>query len=43
MNGYAARVICRMLKYADGRLINTDSDLEVCKEFHGSDFCGPEP
>jgi hypothetical protein len=43
MNSYAARVICKMLKYTDGRLINTESNVKVCKAHRGSDFCGPEP
>jgi len=43
MNGYAARVICRMLKYNDGRLINTDSKEKVCANFRGQNFCGPAP
>jgi len=43
MNSYAARVICRMLNYNDGRLVNTESKNKICKNHRGSDYCGPYP
>jgi len=42
MNNYAARTICRMLKFSDGILVNNEKNQKVCKNYKGSDHCGPE-
>jgi len=41
MNNYAARTICRMLKFSDGILINNEKNPKVCKTYKGADYCGP--
>jgi len=40
MNDISARVICRMLKYNDGKLHRDEDSDTVCEGYKGDDFCG---
>jgi hypothetical protein len=42
MNNYAARTICRMLKFTDGTLINNEKNDKPCKDYRGQNYCGPD-
>lgn len=42
MNNYAARTICRMMKYADGILINNEKNPKPCSNYRGQNYCGPD-
>ena len=42
MNIYAAKLICKSMKYTDGVLISDDNNRNICNNYKGEDFCGPE-
>jgi len=42
MNDYAARLICRQLKYGDGRLVKEENKDTICAGYEGNDHCGAD-